>query len=278
MRPPEKRSCGLTLVELLAVMGIIILLMAAMIPSVGAITSQARFRTGVDTAASAVVAARAVATQPHSYPRNDYHGAAALFTPSGEIRIVYAPKAPSALFETGGHSSGKSRAYYEDYPNSSSLQLPSGIRAVGIARGSKGLKLLGAPFGVRFNKYGVLFSAASSSKLRRLIYYDYALNETYPTGPVRPGSYNPDNWDPETATNQVAQVNGKYVMDFAVYETVIGVVVFDNMALREAGHDLQHATKSGWSQVNDAASEWIMENGAVLIFNRYNGKVVESSP
>lgn len=275
MRIPHQTYRGFTLVELLAVMGIIILLMAAMVPAVSSITSQARFRSGIDLAASAVVAARAVSTLPYNYPRNDYHGAAALFTPSGEIRTIYGMRAPDGLYYTGGAPGGDTRACYKDYPDAMAMQLPTGIRAAGIVRGSKGLKLLGAPFGVRFNKYGMLISGASVNLRTRLIYYDHDLNGAPYHTPARPSDYNPDNWDPEIPGSNVPEIDGKYKMDFPVYETVIGVVVFDNAELHERGFNLEHGIQSGWSQINDDAAEWIFENGKVLLFNRYNGKVVE---
>ena len=253
-----------------------VLLMTVMIPAVNSVMGQSRFNLGVDSAASAVVTARAIATKPFSYPENDYYGAAALFLPDGEVRLIYSRMAKPS--ETNfKRTNPKRRGPYADYPNALAVQMPSGIRAAGIVRSQGKIQLLAPPFAVRFDRHGTLQAALgpdSRGNCRRLVYYDGNYDGNISVS-SRPGGYNAEQYDPESPDYNASTVfdtsKQKIKLAFDEIETVVGVVVFDSFALHDAG------LKYDGDYINQAAADWILdpENGQVLLFNRYNGTVME---
>ncbi len=228
----HKLRSAFTLTELLVVMGVIVLLMALGIPSVRSMLKAEQYRTGINTASAAIAAARAYATQSKGFSIGKYDGAAVIFTPGGECRIVVNDEefvdgtgsSPNPLEE----DVSANRNGYIDAPGIDYVQMHSSVGVVGIARANlsgtdEDVLLLAPPFAVRFDENGQLITGlGSTSSLghERLVFYngnydvrssgassypdyqiidvsnDYKRGDPFwaPSGT----EYNADHWDPRS--------------------------------------------------------------------------------
>jgi len=146
---------GFTLTELIVVMGLIILLIAAAVPATNAMIRSTEEKGVVHTIDSAVAAARAYATRPLVVHGGPYMGAAAVFT-DNEIHIA------RHMRYDGQH------AVYTDQDD---VDIAPSMAVAGMSRNNQGFVLTPASnvgFGVRFDRHGVLISNRPSDKL----YYD----------------------------------------------------------------------------------------------------------
>ncbi len=205
---------------------------------------------------------------------------------------------------------------YTDVGNADYLSMPDGGGLVGITRTPNvdGLKLLAPPFAIRFTQDGQLTvggsaaTALTKERAKRLVFYDgdydgkYQVFDSTRANPRGGGEYVPGRWDPSSSryagdyipdddrsspdpfkppASDTANPNaGKRKLPFERLEAVVGVVVFDKAALREAGHRLYGvmATDSDgqWPDTDSgAAGQWIMKNGTPLFFGRYTGEVIK---
>jgi len=245
----KQRACLLarpafTLTELLIVIAIMALLASMIIPMMNPFM---RFVSGGSTANTinaAVAAARAYATNGPAdlqplIDRATFSGAAILFTPSNELRLVWNDQTGTAanydMLETPvSASASDGRNAYVDIPGRDYINLPGDAGVVGIARTAAGLILLAPPFAVRFNEHGQLVvgdidrgntSAYPTqgdwgyNEYNWVLYdgiYDgtYNIDGLYGTGTDADGegrrnpygsqvhtgtAYDPDSWDPRAA-------------------------------------------------------------------------------
>ena len=238
-----------TLIEMLVVISIITIVLVLSFPMIGAMKRDSSASSGVNTISVAIPSARRYATSDITFP-NDldlttpgnqagvYSGAAALFTPAGEIRLVSQKNTANAWsdFPTGSPLLERHGPGINDLQNGTGLptqelngfrdleidylRLPSDTGVAGINRVS-GLRtpmnragagapplLLPPPFAVWFNQNGYLVSTGwdlinGVPNDYQFVYYDGNYDGFYSTQGNRAprddvSPYNPDNFNPDS--------------------------------------------------------------------------------
>ncbi len=256
--PTARPARAFTLIELLVAVSIIALVAASTFPILSAMQSGTRESAGYNTVAVATSAARQLATQNKS--KQDpltagtaYQGTAALFTNSGDIRIVE---------NVPGANPTNSRFAYADIEGRDYVRMPSRVGFVGVARnatGIDGLRLLAPPFAIRFNQHGNLVYGNPTTAGGAFNVY-YSKDRSTPNPIVgRPNSYNPNAAASKTWNNTL----GKFELPFNEVETVVAVIVYPE----EGSINL---TASG-GDITPAARDRILETGRIVFFSRYTG-------
>lgn len=282
-RQPDPRSrrlnpSGFTLAELMFVVGLIILLMGIAVPGLQLMRSTSRTESGVNSINIAVTAARAYAFNTAQKQArfvdliNDpyYRGAAAIFTPTDEVRIV--ENIAPALSGSGVRLKQMTPPHngYADIYNRDYIKLPSGIGVVGISRNALGTVLLAPPFALRFNERGIL-TVGEEPHTPNIVYYDGNVDGRYSTTSYRGTSgWTPSTLDPEFggASNIVETSSGfKAALPIEGIEAVAGVIVFSKAELRSANLALTTTMQTGI----DPVAQWIEANGKAMFFSRYSG-------
>lgn len=276
---------GFTIIELIVTLIIAGVLMGLMLPTLRTITRDWRVQSAYNTVAAAVPAARLYATRDildlgnaeisEPIPGAKYSGAAVVFTPAGELRLVENDQEARDGFgneyiETKGWNG------YKDLKGIDYLRLPVGTGVVGI--GKPDAPFYAPPFAIRFDENGVLIAgvngaSTSDDKYHRVVIYDDDFNGNYSTTQDRSqGNYkDPDPYDPESrewANNWDATIQ-KYKLPFEQLETVIGVIVYSKADFEDAGLN--------WgSSSEEEIREWLRTpgNGSVMLFSRYTGVVI----
>ncbi len=276
------RHAAFTVTELILVIAIFAVLLGIGLPVINAIQAYGSEANGVGQVTNAVVAARAYATRPVVFAEHGaYSGAAALFTPSGQIRLV--ENVPDLVNGSGNLLEEVGRNGYADIPVAEPGQLPHNIRVAGIARNEDGTILLSTPIAVRFNEHGMLIAAQKSSK-ERVVHYnsDHSLNGSdepdVTTGDERFNGYDPGIYDPDSPKfdqEEARDADGNLIFPIEVIEAVIGIHVFDRDALLDAGHNLAASGETS-NPINQDAADWIEANAIeTLLFDRYTGQPIK---
>ena len=135
-----------------------------------------------------------------------FNGAAVIFTPAGEMRLV---EHDQMAKDGTGNPMSSIRHGYIDIANRPYVNLPPGSAVVGIARNSAGAPLLLAPpFAIHFNEYGNLIAGQGSD---RSVYYDSDYDgKIAVTTSSRKDNYNADGWDP-LLTSVTKGSSGRYL-------------------------------------------------------------------
>ena len=236
---------GFTITELLVVIGLIVLLIAVGLPSIGAMFASGRLQNAVATVESTVAAGRAYATLDKVVTGGGgYRGGGVVFTPNNQIRII-------RNTEYNGNE-----PIYTDAADP--VSLPPDIAVVGIYKGNA--TYISAPaFGVRFDQHGVLQSRSPGSSATNhewdMLFYD-------------------SNGDGDSGDTNATDKTQNYDYDDEPF--VVGVIVYNeaDMVDQVTGGSLgigEWLSSSG----GDARYDWIMQNGVPLLFNRYSGSVVK---
>ena len=274
-RLPDNVQGGFTISELLVVISLVAILVGTMLPATSVVRSLVASESAAATISAAVTTARAYATVSSVDLKNngdpafggfDFSGAAAVFTPACEIRLVANDQ--SALdglvnLESLGQNG------YTDIPGREYMKLPRDSGIVGIARNSNGAdpELLTPPFAVRFDQLGRLIAGIETA---HWVYYDgLDYDGSFDRSSTRPATYNPDDWDP--TFNTVSMSKGRYLMPFEQVESVIGVVVYSKRQLLRAGENHDGNTNG----INAAARDWILANGQTILFSRNTGTMIK---
>ena len=305
-------SAGFTLMELLVVIVIIVLLLSVSIPGITGIVRSQRVKSAVDAISSVVRAARAESSIPPEFRTGDFGGAAVIFTPGGELRIVKHFDSLNFVGQDGQRLESKYKAYQDAGQNYTTLNADVGI--VGISRVNAEQKptLLAPPFAVRYNRHGNQISGGDPVRdADALVYYNGNYDRTnHPETrkladriqiersrqqPGGGGAYNPERWDPSTdayiedakdgpetldqagrllSTTGNHPMEGRVKLPFDRYESVVGLLVYDKKDLKRT-RQLSLKSTGGLGQLDDATTEWLLENGQVIFFNRYTGAAVK---
>ncbi len=266
---------GFTLTELLVVIGIMVLLMAIGTVGYRAMFTGRRTDAAINAVSAAAGATRAFVGRDRAFLVGQPSGVALVFTPANEIRITenvwYARNTSDHYLEDSDRNG------YADIRDMPYFEIPKGVGFVAIMRNTPGAaRFYAPPFAVRFDQDGHLVSGQND---HRLVYYDGNYNDNWQTSSTRPADYDPAPYNPDedAAYNNGELIHwhedeGKMELPFEELETVVGVMVFDRIALKGDGHDLLAASGG---VVNPGAADWIRENGAAIFFNRYTGAVVK---
>ncbi len=267
----RSHAAGVTFGELIVVVSLITILLGTMIPGMVALRQTSQEQIGVNTVRVAVASIRAYATldQPNLEDTGEpdfaglrYKGTAVLFTPAGEIRMLEHNQAARSGSDANTLI-GPNRIGFADIPGRDYVMLPQDVGVVGIARGA-GLYLFTPPFAVRFNKHGHLIAGRTDG---RYLYYDSDDSGVYSVSINRTsrGDYNPDHLN-------FTRTNGRYDLpDIEKIDTVFGVAVYSKSQLRRAMGQNAHTGSGAQGSLEPGVRDWILENGHVLLFNRYTG-------
>jgi prepilin-type N-terminal cleavage/methylation domain-containing protein len=310
---------GFSLIELLVVITIISIILAFSFPMIADMKQSVSASSGANTIAITVVSARRYATDPkHAFALTDvdpragtgssepglYSGVAALFTPAGEIRLVW--NYESAIYNSGSgywflerhgprvidtQGAGQPQQElngFKDLPIDY-IQLGSDVGVVGITRNrrvnaTKPPLLLAPPFAIWFDQNGYMIATGQdvfgSDRDYQFVYYDGDYNGSYDCFSPRlnnidPEAYNPNsgrfdrnNWDPNKK---------KYKLPFEKIEAVIGVFVYSLDAFNNAVEDGEFpAWGAADPTANDLYWAWMRENGQLMMFSRQTGMLMRS--
>lgn len=269
------RTRGFTLTELLVAISIIILIIGITFPVISSIQNGSRIEAGLNTVGmSADVARQWVAPSAweddvaNQVDGERYSGSAALYCPTGEIRIVvnFRNAKDGALYleEVAPEQNG-----YWDLSGVDYISIPDGVGVAGIQRtgpGNNDVRFLAPPFAIAFNEHGQMSMGDANGR----IYYDKDGDFNFNRNNTRPGGYDPSNWDGEDGA-QNAEVDEDTLvreLPFEAIECVPGVVIYDLDDFTGAGHDF---SGGGTVDLNSAAGQWLQENGQTLFFSPNTG-------
>ena len=247
-----------TLIELLVVISIIALVMIATFPVLSAMQSGSRDAAGYNTVAVATSAARQLATSKKTKfdpltGGQAFSGTAALFTNTGDIRIVENDPALNPDQDKRGYKDVEGRDY---------IRIPQRVGILGVARGSgaglNGLRLLAPPFAIRFNQSGGIVAGGTTTGNGAFNVYYSADGTTVAATNARPNTYNPNAAASKTWNNGL----GKYNLPFNRVESVVAVIVFED----DGSLDL---TATGNGYIDNPGP--ILDRGKIVFFSRYTG-------
>ncbi len=287
---PYRRRPGFTMVELLTSVAIIAIMMIIIFPVVGALKGGSRIEAGLNTVSLASDVARAwsTASLPQAdlgsdpvapVPFADYSGTAAIFCPTGEVRIVINDQRAE---DNGGNfleSYTQRLNGYADYRVANRgrrdldyISIPQGVGLAGIYRNGAGAQLIAPPFAIAYNRDGQMIPGADTGGGTRVIYYDANFNGEY-TGSDRgsvAGGYDPADWDGGPGANNEDPDATALVrhLPFEAIETVVGVIIYDLQEAKAAGFDFSGGGVYG---VGSTGYDWLRANGTPLFFSPNTG-------
>jgi len=293
---------GFTLVELLVVISIIIILLSISFPFVNAARSGSRESAAINTITIALDSARNFATQNVTLgfvgltdglgntADGSYSGAAILFTPGGELRILI--NDPDATYGAGNQllefynknlagyaASDQEKNAYKPAPGRDNLQLPDSIGVAGLFRtgvAATSIEFYPPPFAIRFDSDGRLITRSdASTRLDGHIYYDSNANgrisitddrgASYGTSNDPTNSDSPQYWDWRINPSNVPLNNGVRNLPFEKIESVIAVFVFDHVAFE---------LEVGWDAPAADIRDWMNDHATPLFPSRYTGTLL----
>lgn len=316
---------GFSLVEMLVVIGIIVVIVALTAPMLRVMSEGVDESAAVNSISVALDVTRTVvnkrrdsafkqftSTPPEwqgtnydpGFESGTYSGAAAVFTPANEIRIVDNYQLAVSDSTTTNwpmeHYTGPNidLSGYADVKGLDYVILPRAIGVAGMYRQDVGATnrfvLLPPPFAIRFNENGQLVASNTNSTSNdplddvEVVYYDGNYDGEYQTTGAdwdRPNNYDPFEWDPaapESVTNNnlLNPNTNLYQLPFERLEAVIGVVIYDKdvlhplMRLSSSDPDYIEPWSDDSSTANDNRIEWLQANGRWLLVSRYTGNVI----
>jgi len=282
-----------TLIELLVVIGVLMVLMGILIPNLAVLTMEVE--SGINVLSVATATARSVAGAGVPVGTGFYSGSALLAGPGGDLRIVL-ERDPDTFVDPVSLPLPTTMSAYTDVQDHDYARLPRGVGMAGWAGAGSGggLRLLAAPFVLRFDSDRRLIWREPSAE-DGLLYYngngDQAAGKevitagrdrTTPWYTSSGGLYDPDDWDQDAPDYQAWDDTSanpgfhptlhKPKLPFDAYESVVGVIVYSKKKLRAAGKSLISEATAG-RPINSDGTAWLVENGKLLLFNRYTGTV-----
>lgn len=274
----RRSAAGFSIVELMVSIGIIGLLIGISFPFISAMTTGSRVEAGLNIVGMSSDVARqwvqaeswaddgiANATNPSG---ESYSGTAAIYCPTGEIRIVsnnrFAKDTGSNFLEGAGSTTNG----YKDLPQVDYIRIPVDVGIAGIERtgsGATAIRFIAPPFAIAFNELGQLNYGDTSG----YIYYDGDGDNEYDltTAGERPSGYDPRDWgdDRDAASDYTSELSLK--LPFEAIECVPGVVVFDFEKYEAAGFDFD----GGSVTLSSNEGQWLQDNGETIFFSPHTG-------
>lgn len=284
-----------TLIELLVVIAIIAILMSLAFPAIAVMQRLTRGGATQTTIGVAVRTASAYAAKPVADLTNPYtggtpptlraNGAAVLFTPNGDIRILETDRLAFNAASPSEPLQAMSPArfgYTDVQPKRDYINLPGNAGVVGIIRvGPNTIRLITPPFAVRFDRFGQINTGSGAGEKTHMVYYDSNYDGQYDDSIARSSTYNPDIWDSrQNNWNGLLDPDGlRPQLPFEEIETVVGVLMFVRSDFLSNGHSFT-ATSGA---LDTAATEWLLEtnpdngrlkNSQALFFSRNSGSIL----
>jgi len=304
MHPHDPRQSvrSFTLIELMVVVALIAIALGIAFPMIAKFVTQGTASSSTTLVSAAVSAARAYSTQQKAFggttvPFDDgFAGAAMIFTPQGEIRLV---QNVEFIKDAGGAwLEANNRNGYTDIPEQEYITIPENVGVMGITRGGQfggnaTLYFLPPPFAVRFDSAGKIVvgapdpggSTSDTEAKRRFVMYDWDNDAEVAVGSIRtsPGNadspYSPEAWDP--GSNVASDPNleqddqGRWSMPFDRIEVVAGILLYNKDQLQS---QLGASTMAALYAIEDDQTptgvvEWLMTSPNVkqMFFSPYTG-------
>ena len=279
-RTSRRAARGFSITELLVSISLIGLLIGITFPVISVMTSSSRVEAGLNVVGMASDVARqwvqaeawandASTTQP---VLEQYSGTAALYCPTGEIRIVIndrnAQDGSNYIEDVSPEQNG-----YKDLDNVDYIKIPNGVGVAGIHKdpNTGAVRFIAPPFAIAFNELGQLNYGDASG----YIYYDADADSPsrYERSSTRPAGYDPFEWRGyDSATNATPMAGSlKKELPFEAIECVPGVIVYSSEEFDQALLDFD-----GGGSVTLASTEgqWLKENGQTVFFSPHTGVVL----
>lgn len=284
-----------TIIELLIVIAIISLLMAIAFPAIAVMSRLTRGGAAETTIGIAVRTASAYAGKPKQTVSNSHpsgppeltsNGAAILFTPNGDMRILQTDlHAFDSVSGNPMQSLAPTRFGYTDVPNRDYINLPNNAMVFGILRQGAFIRLITPPFAIHFDQFGQAttgFVAATDG--RQMVYYDSNYDGKYNTNDPRPNTYDPEIWNSKAASWNATD-RTKYddaglrpKLPFEVIETVVGVLTVQmqdfNLPRKSDGIPNSLVPDGTNWYLNDETTAWLLATDTV----NNNGKLINAKP
>lgn len=285
-RPTTRRPiAGFTLIELLVTISIIVLLIAITFPFIALMRSGSRLQAGVNTIGMAADVARQW-VEPAAWEEDStdsvtgerYSGTAAIYCPTGEIRIVsnfrnaLRPNGSPRYLEELPTSQGyyNVNGYWEDQIGFEYIKIPSGVSVVGVRKFGGSVELVAPPFAIAFDEQGHLSYGDGAG----YIYYDGDQNGVFGLNFKRDNSYNPADWDGKAGSRNEPDDKALYSkLPFDAIECVPSVIVYDAQAFEDAGFSL---AGGGKVDLGSQAGQWLQENGEAIFFSPHTGVALKN--
>lgn len=292
------RSSGFTLIEVLTVVVVITILLLAVAPRVAKLMEDARQERALNATISMASAAKAMAMRNITFDPApaSYSGAAVLFTPANELRLVeniptYAADSGEIL-ETDSKWAPVYLSGFADLPSMEYVRFSDDVLLFGLSNpaplGSNG-RMITAPFAIMISNQGQLVSDGSINgdsmnaaspdetslrRARRQVFYDTDGNTTIDVGSTRSNGYDPDAWHPAHTTQPMSTIFdedlARYVWPFERIETVRGLYIVDRRDFDEArllDPTISPVAVTGSGGVSESTRRWVAENGVLILFN-----------
>jgi prepilin-type N-terminal cleavage/methylation domain-containing protein len=308
IQPMARRREGFTLIELLVVISIIVMVVGLSFPFLGKMVSTSTISISEDTVSTTVSAARIMATRNIQFLQDldantsngiqtsenlsdGYSGAAALFTPGNEIRVVENHELATDNF--GDSLERYFRNGYRDVEEMEPVRLSHRVGVLGIRYEGGELQLVPPPFAVSFYQDGSLVVRTDRRGISRRsegwVYYDgdgdgntdldgdgwpdtgYDRNQDRDSV-VGSSDDNPAIWTREegkvVASGLLA---GRVQLPFEKIEPVVGVLVYSRNEVPSAYEIRSFEILDRGDASDEDTIDWYHENGRTIFFNRYTG-------
>lgn len=271
------RSRGITLPELLTSISIIVVLIGLTFPVVAVLRSSNQIEAGLNTAGMASDVARQW-VGPESWEEDNadavvgerYNGTAALYCPTGEVRIVSNLRAARELGTDNFLEEFSPKVNgYADISAIDYIVIPEGVGIAGVSRNNAGnARFIAPPFAIAYNESGAMNFGDINSR----IYYDANADGRFDLASTRPANYNPAQWDGKSSDASNQNVNPNSLsrnLPFEAIECVPGVVIYDIETFE--ANNASAFNNGGSVDVGSAAGQWLTENGQTVFFSPNTG-------
>lgn len=264
---------GFSIVELMVSVGIIVLLIAISYPFLSALNRGSRIEAGLNIVGmSSDVARQWVEAESWANDGStaaptleSYSGTAAIYCPTGEIRIVVNDRNA----DQGGNNYLEDFALetngYKDLDDVAYIRIPDGVGIAGIQRfgaGNNDVQFIAPPFAIAYNELGQLNYGDANG----YIYYDGDGDGNYETARTRQSGYNPSGADENSASLRPDGVSLE--LPFEAIECVPGVVIFNLNDFEDAGFTFDGG---GVLALGGTEGQWLNANGETIFFSPHTG-------
>lgn len=285
MRPkhntPTRRSAGFTISEMIVTVAIIVVLIGLSIPAIRVMQAETALEAGQTVVGmSAEVARQWVEPEAWEPEATDdvmnesYTGTAAIYAPTGEVRLVANSSKARATSGTPEFLEDREPALngYLDINGLDYINIPNNVGIVGIRRDAGSVEFIAPPFAIAFDGGGHLFHGDADG----LIYYDSNGDGLFDVDDDRPNDYNPREWDGESTgarnLDVISPARPVKALPFEAIETVAGVVIYSTTQFNERGFGDSSGLRSGGAAgLSSQAGIWFREEGVVLFFSPHTG-------
>lgn len=294
-------EAGFTLVELLVVISVISILLAVTVPFLSKMVETTNLSMARDLISANVGATRVYATKNKFFLKDlrptvpgdqnsetladGYSGAAVIFTPQGELRVVENDEdsrdSSGDYLEIPTTGGLPARNGYKDVDTIDYVRLPAKIGVFGIYRKEAELWLIPPPFAISFDQNGALVlrrkRTHDKQKTEGWVYYDGDGSGRIDAGSAAKArdntggsSYNPMAYSSQQSPRLT---DGRFELPLEKIEPVMAVIVYLESDFVAAGFS---NTDDGPIKVPDtgakpASAEWLFKHGEMLQFSRYTG-------